>query len=299
MRFWIPAGIWTLLSILSQFINKLTQPSASPAPAVNSSTGFTVPAVDLYLWFVCMLAIYFISGIHIIKEWNRRPFLRFGKYLMDRGGGLTWVEPAFTTALGDVSTKEKAQELKVPDVLTHDNVPISFDLILTGKIDGTKVKSYVLNVDDPAAAVQKRTLATITELVGNTELDAILHNRAGLNAQVLAALQLKVHDWGISITAVELRNIKITDTEIEKAIAMKARASKEAAAELTRAAMQAEIAKKLSEAAAAMTPAGWNLKGLETLTELCRSGNNNTLLIPTHLLEALRGLTTAVPANQQ
>jgi hypothetical protein len=53
---------------------------------------------------------------------------------------------------------------------------------------------------------------------------------------------------------VKLKDLEITDAEIQQAIAMKARAGKEADAELVRAAMQLHIAAKLGEAAAALTP---------------------------------------------
>jgi hypothetical protein len=66
---------------------------------------------------------------------------------------------------------------------------------------------------------------------------------------------------------------------------MKARAMKEAQAELARAEMQAEIVGRLNKAAADLQPAGWRLKTLEVLVELTRSAQNNTILIPANLIE--------------
>jgi regulator of protease activity HflC (stomatin/prohibitin superfamily) len=86
------------------------------------------------------------------------------------------------------------------------------------------------------------------------------------------------------VIAVELRDVKITDESIQEAIALKARAAKEAEAEMVRAEAQVAIAKELSLAAKELTTDGWRLKAMETTLELCRSAENNTILVPTELL---------------
>ena len=77
----------------------------------------------------------------------------------------------------------------------------------------------------------------------------------------------------------------VADESIARSIAMKARAMKEAQAELARAEMQAEIVSRLDRAAADLDPAGWRLKTLEVLVELTPSAQSNTILIPANLTE--------------
>jgi regulator of protease activity HflC (stomatin/prohibitin superfamily) len=114
-----------------------------------------------------------------------------------------------------------------------------------------------------------------------------------------------VKEWGVTVTAVEITDIKITDSSIEQAIALKAKAQKEADAELERALRQPEISKHLNAAAQILTADGWRLKGFEVLVEMTRSAENNTILIPTEITSMLADnlpdkvgplLTTALPA---
>ena len=156
--------------------------------------------------------------------------------------------------------------------------------------DQARVRDFIVQVANGYEATRQRALASVTEIVGNHELDAILHNRGQFYSEVRDSLQAKVAAWGVTVIAVELKDIQITDEQIQQAIAMKARAGKEADAELVRAAMQLHIAKKLVEAAGALTPDGWRLKELEVLVELTRSAQNNTLLIPTNLLKGLQDI---------
>lgn len=62
--------------------------------------------------------------------------------------------------------------------------------------------------------------------------------------------------WGVLVYAVEIKDLKVADPDIERSIAMKARAVKEAEAELKRAEMQVEIARQLKEAARTMRTRG-------------------------------------------
>ena len=183
------------------------------------------------------------------------------------------------------------QELNVQNVQTHDNVPIAFNLVLTSRV--VDAEKNTVEVDEAEASTQQRALSTVTECVGNTELDKILHDRAKLSVDIQTALQERVGGWGVKVIAVELKDIKITDQSIEQAIAQKAKAGKEAEAELVRAEMQLKITEKLKEAADAFDEKTWRLKGMEVMLELCRSANNNTVIIPAELAKVFAQVTGA------
>jgi regulator of protease activity HflC (stomatin/prohibitin superfamily) len=278
MVFWLAALIWTALAVVLHAVG------AQPASAV--------PQVGLGGYLIGLALVYAFSGINIVKEWLRRPILLFGRYMRTVGPGPAWVDPIFHRALGDVSVRDQVNELRIGGVQTHDNVPISFNLIMTTRVDEARVKDFVVEVANGWESTRQRALASVTEIVGNHELDRILHNRAAFYTEVRDSLQSKVANWGVKVQAVELKDLQITDEKIQQAIALKARAGKEADAELIRAAMQRNIAAKLVEAAAALTPDGWRLKELEVLIELTRSAQNNTILVPTGLMKGLEDITS-------
>ena len=251
--------------------------------------------ISLPVFLLGEAVIYGLSGINIINEWERRPVLLFGKYAKTAGPGFDWVEPVFHTVMPDVSVQDVTEELQVNNVQTHDNVRLNILGVLTTRTDPTNVKKLVVEVKGAAEAKRQRANAAVTEVVGRHQLDQILDKREEFSEKIRVALQEKVQLWGIDVKAVEVKDLRVADTEIEKSIAMKARAEKEGQAELRRAEFQMQIALKLKEAAHAYDDAAWKLKGLETLIELCRSAQNNTVLIPSELLGTLSNVIGKEP----
>jgi regulator of protease activity HflC (stomatin/prohibitin superfamily) len=235
--FWAIAIAWTALAFV---LDRAGDVSGSP-----------VPRVGLLGYLLGLAILYLLGGINVVREWERRPIMLFGRYVRTIGPGLDWVDPIFHRRLDDVSVRDVVNELRIGGVQTHDNVPISFNLIMTTRVGEDRIKDFVVQVASGYEATRQRALASVTEIVGNHELDAILHDRGKFYAEVRDSLQTKVEGWGVIVKAVELKDLQITDEQIQQAIAMKARAGKEADAELVRAAMQLHIAGKLVEAAAA------------------------------------------------
>jgi regulator of protease activity HflC (stomatin/prohibitin superfamily) len=280
--FWMTVIVWTALGLVLH--------------SIAASGGTTLPAIGLAGYLAGLALIYVVCGINVVREWLRRPVLLFGRYVNTIGPGLAWVDPIFHRCLNDVAVRDVVNELRIGGVQTHDNVPISFNLIMTTRVDEARVKDFIVQVAGGFEATRQRALASVTEAVGNHELDAILHNRGTFYTEVRELLQDKVADWGVKVRAVELKDIQITDEQIQQAIAMKARAGKEADAELVRATMQLQIAAKLVQAGAVLTPEAWRLKELEVLVELTRSAQNNSILIPSSLLRGFEHLSTALRA---
>jgi regulator of protease activity HflC (stomatin/prohibitin superfamily) len=277
--FWTAALVWTVLAFV---LDRAADASGGP-----------VPRVGLVGYLLGLAILYLLGGINVVREWERRPIMLFGRYVRTIGPGLEWVDPIFHRRLDDVSVRDVVNELRIGGVQTHDNVPISFNLIMTTRVGEDRIMDFVVQVASGYEATRQRALASVTEIVGNHELDAILHDRGKFYAEVRDSLQTKVAGWGVIVKAVELKDLQITDEQIQQAIAMKARAGKEADAELVRAAMQLHIAAKLVDAAAALTPDAWRLKELEVLVELTRSAQNNTILVPTTLLKGLEDIAAA------
>ncbi len=227
------------------------------------------------LWF-------WVGGINIVSEWNRRPVLRLGKYRGEIGPGFVWLNPAIEWPLYDVSVRDVVFPIKLESVQTKDNVPLSFLLVLTTRVND--VRKSVLEVNGNVwDAVAERAKAAANATIRAHELSGILGEGLAFSEAILASLRDKVLAWGIETKAVEVKDFKIADEDIERAISMRAKAQKEGEAELMRAQMQEQIAKELSKAAKELDEDGWRLKGLEVLLELCRSANNNTIIIPAEL----------------
>jgi len=228
---------------------------------------------------------YLVFGVVIVKEWERVPVIRFGRYIRTLGGGLSWIEPITSRRLLARPVQDIVYSLAVPAVLTHDNVPVGLTIAVTRYIDAEDVRKTVVAVSDYRRAEEQRALSTVAELIGRRPIDYVFDKRVEFSEEIRSTLQERVKTWGLTIRAVELKDFQIADEAIARSVAMKARAMKEAQAELARAEMQAEIVARLNKAARDLEPAGWRLKTLEVLVELTRSAQNNTILIPANLAE--------------
>lgn len=241
-----------------------------------------------FIVLVMGLAVaYLISGVNIINEWDRRGVMRLGKYVRTAGPGFAWIDPVLHKTLTDRTIRDTVKKIEIEHLQTHDNVPIALKMVLTWK--HSDVKASIVNVLYSESALEERAFAAVTHAVGECQLDELMHKRGALQGQIATTLQAAVSGWGMDIIAVQVKDLQITDEAIGEAISMKARASKEADAELVRAKMQLQIAEHLNAAAKEYTADGKWLKGLETITELTRSAENNTVLVPTSMIEMLSG----------
>lgn len=237
-----------------------------------------------------VLLIYVKSGINVVSEWNRRPVLRFGHLSRILGPGIEWIWPFIEDAMGDISIRETVWPMKVERVQTHDNIPITLALNVTSKVEEQNVRKIILVSSEPGKGMYQRAVSATSECISGMELDAILHDRASLSDKLVTMLNSRIAHWGQTIIAVEIQDISITDDSIQEAIALKARAVKEGQAEIARAQFQFQVAQELNKAAQAYSDVGRWMKGTEVLLEMCRSAENNTILIPTDMVEGLAKL---------
>jgi regulator of protease activity HflC (stomatin/prohibitin superfamily) len=275
--------LWTVACVIWSLVFK----SSVDYQYGNSVTQYALWAVPSYVYIPSLIGWYFLNWINMVNEWERRPVLLFGKYKGTYGPGLVFIEPLFHSILPDVSVQDIVIEIPAEYIQTKDNVGVSLTGLLTYRINPEKVKDAVVEVEDIDDAIMQRGFSTLTDEVGKQDLDHLLKERDAFCEKIKKIIAERVIKWGPQIQAFELKSFQITDAEIANAIAMKAKAQKEGEAELTRANMQKQIAEALNIAAAAYNEDGKWLKGIETLVELCRSAENNTVIIPSMLTNAL------------
>jgi regulator of protease activity HflC (stomatin/prohibitin superfamily) len=72
---------------------------------------------------------------------------------------------------------------------------------------------------------------TLRSVLGQHELDEMLSKRATLNADVQDILDARTKQWGIEVSAVEIRDVQLTDNMV-KAIAKQAEAERDRRAKI-------------------------------------------------------------------
>jgi regulator of protease activity HflC (stomatin/prohibitin superfamily) len=106
----------------------------------------------------------------------------------------------------------------------------------------------------------------------------MLSERTKLNTDVQDILDARTKDWGIEVSAVEIRDVQLTDNMV-KAIAKQAEAERDRRAKVIHADAEFQAAQTLVNAATilASVPAAMQLRYLQTLTEI--GGEHNTTVV--------------------
>jgi len=79
---------------------------------------------------VLIVAAILLSGIRVLKEWERMPVLRLGRYIGLRGPGITYLIPFIDRAPMRVSTRLQTISFRTEQTLTADNVPVNVDAVM-------------------------------------------------------------------------------------------------------------------------------------------------------------------------
>jgi regulator of protease activity HflC (stomatin/prohibitin superfamily) len=130
----------------------------------------------------------------------------------------------------------------------------------------------------------------------------MLAKRAILNSDVQDILDARTKDWGIDVSAVEIRDVQLTPNMVQ-AIAKQAEAERDRRAKVIHAEAEFQAAQTLTNAATilASVPAAMQLRYLQTLTEI-GGENNSTVIFPMPLdivkpfLDILDAKSAALPA---
>src|SRR2546427_10379319 len=164
------------------------------------------------------------EAITIVKEWERVPVLRLGRFKAMRGPGLIVINPLLEKIPLRIDTRVKTVDVPAQMSLTKDNVPITIDAVIYYRVvDPSKA---VLNVVDYNDATSSLAQTVMRDVFGNKDFDEILGGVVKLGKEVEARLNPLTADYGVDVIHVGLKQIKIPG-HLEDAIARQAAAERE------------------------------------------------------------------------
>ncbi|MHA1974735.1 MAG: SPFH domain-containing protein [Candidatus Hodarchaeales archaeon] len=243
--------------------------------------------INEMLFFFAIIGIFFIliyilSGLRIIKEWERAPVLRLGRYTGLKGPGLFWIIPGIDKIPQIVTTRIQTYSFRSEQSLTKDNVPVSIDAVLFFKV--IDVEKTILEVEYYQAATQWVAQTTLREVTGQVELDELLAEREKIAAHMGEIVDEKTEHWGIKIMSVEIRDVVIPG-RLQEAISRQAEAERERRARITLSQAEKEAAKGMIEAAEqyAKSPHAMELRWINLLFEAATEGGATIMLVPTNI----------------
>jgi regulator of protease activity HflC (stomatin/prohibitin superfamily) len=124
------------------------------------------------------LAIYIISGVRIIRPYQRGVVERLGKYKVTVDPGLRLIIP-FIESVRTVDMREQVVDVPPQEVITSDNVVVSVDAVVY--YEPSDPQRLVYNVANFLLAVTKLAQTNLRNLVGDMDLDSALTSRDTIN----------------------------------------------------------------------------------------------------------------------
>ena len=236
-------------------------------------------------------------GFKVINQYEQGIVFRFGKMQpAARQPGLTWVNP-FTDRLRKVNMQIIAAAVPGQEGITRDNVTVRVDAVVYYRVvDPVKA---IINVQDYTYAVSQVAQTSLRSVIGQSDLDQLLSERAKVNAHLKEVIDAPTEGpWGIRVERVEVKDISLPES-MKRSMSRQAEAERERRARIISADGEYQASKKLAQAATVMSadPAALQLRLLQTVVEVAAE-KNSTLVMPVPV-ELLRFFDRAVRAPTQ
>ena len=227
--------------------------------------------------FAIIVIILIISGIKILKEYDRAVVFRLGRMVSPRGPGITYVIPLVERMLR-IDLRTVTLDVPPQDVITRDNVSVKVSAVLYFRvIDPNRA---IREVQNYLFATSQLAQVTLRSVCGQAQLDELLAEREKMNTQIQEILDAETEPWGIKVVLVEIRDIDLPQ-EMQRAMAKQAEAERERRAKVIHAEGEFQASEKLAEAAAiiAKEPSSMHLRFLQSLVQVAAE-NNTTVVVP-------------------
>jgi regulator of protease activity HflC (stomatin/prohibitin superfamily) len=226
-----------------------------------------------------------LTGVRVLREYERAIVFRLGRARkLPAGPGLVLLLPFGIDRAQVVDTRTKVIQIPTQEVITRDNISIGVDAVVYA--DVASPSDAVLRVEQYMPATLQLAATTLRSIIGRLELDEVLAKRAEINIEVQSILDARVEQWGMNITAVEIKDISLP-AEMKRAMARQAEAERERRAKVIKAEGELQAAAQLTEAARLIgsEPAALQLRLYQTMVEVSSSPNMTIVLpVPIELL---------------
>ncbi len=256
------------------------------------ATTIDIASLAVTVFIVIVVLAIVLSGVKILKEWERAPMLTLGRYKGLKGPGLIYVAPFISKIPYIISTRLQVASFRTEQTLTRDNVPVNVDAVMY--FQPVDVQKSVLNAENYNTATQLAAQTTLRETIGGVSFDDLLYEREKIGASARAIIDSKTEAWGVKVTAVEIRDIAIPPS-LQEAMSRQAQAERERRARVTLAEAEYQAAQKMVDAANlySANPRAMELRWMNILYELGLQGRGTLMLVPTNMPVA--GSSAVIP----
>ena len=232
---------------------------------------------------VLIAAALLISGLKVLKEFERGVIFRLGRLVGARGPGIAYVIP-LVEKIVRVDLRTVTMDVPPQDVITKDNVSVKVNAVLYFRV--VDPQRAITEVVDYLFATSQLAQTTLRSVCGQREMDELLADRERINQHIQEILDTQTDPWGIKVVTVEIKHIDLPQ-EMQRAMARQAEAERERRAKVINAEGEFQAAQRLAEAShiIAQHPTALQRRCLQTLSEIATEHSSTTIFpLPVDLL---------------
>ena len=230
----------------------------------------------LLIVLLALVISYFVAGIKIVQQEEAIIIERLGAFEKVLYAGFHLIIPFFEyprkirwketlrtidgrtyaqlTERTTIDLRESVMDIPRQNVITKDNVSISINALIYFQIMDAKSVAY--RIQNLPEAIEKLTLTTMRNVIGDMVLDETLSSRDTINTKLRETLDEASNKWGVKVNRIELQEITPpADVQASMEKQVKAEREKRAAIYEAEGLKQAAILKAEGEKTAAINKA--------------------------------------------
>jgi regulator of protease activity HflC (stomatin/prohibitin superfamily) len=238
-----------------------------------------------------IVAVFVLFSLKMANNWERFVILRAGKLSSVKGPGLFMIIPVIDAVAAIIDERIQTTGFNAEQALTRDTVPVNVDAIIFWHVHDAQAAA--LNITDYRSAIDRVAQTSLREMIGSSHLSELLSERKQADEVLRAEIARKTADWGISVNAVEIRDVAIP-VALQDAMSRQAQAEREKEARVILGSAEAAIAQKFVDAANTYgsNAAALHLRAMNIIYETTKE-RGATILMPTTMVDSM---SVALPA---
>lgn len=236
------------------------------------------------------LAIFILSGLKIVDQYERGVVLTLGQYSGMRDPGLTVIIPLIQRMI-KVDIRITTTDIPQQEVITKDNVPVGINAVVYFQVESAT--NAILNIQNYTLAISQYAQAALRDVTGGIELDALLSEREKIAEEIQKVVSEATKSWGIHVTDIKIQDIELP-ADMKRVMAKQAESERERRAIIIRSQGEYQASERLAEAAKILSsvPGGISMRTLQTIEKINPDPSKTVIFaLPVEVMEGIQSLS--------
>lgn len=205
---------------------------------------------------------------------------RFGQFYKAVDPGLVQVNVC-TEKLQKVDVKIQILPIGKQTVITRDNVNVDIDSVIYFQICNPYRAAF--GISNLHTALTERAQTTLRHVVGARAVQSVVTEREAIAFEIAEIVGDIADKWGVAIEGILIKDI-IFSTEVAASLSSAAQQKRLGEAKVIAARAEVDSARLMRQAADILaSPAAMQIRQLEALQTMAKSGNSKVIFVPMQL----------------